>query len=488
MVSPPTAGTALYIGKRIIQVLLLLILALLLLVALAFAFNVTIKLSRFAPFISHIVESYSGVKVHIDGDILLTLGSTTELETEGIRWQEHDSDKLPFLKLERGEASIDVWSLFGPQIIIEKIALSALDLNLIVEKGMEFNIPEVDLIALLEWINYRADKIPPFIADDIVLENVSFLFLAPEKNLKGQLDFDHINAAWGWDSPLQLFGDGVLHDYDPYPISIAAKGGPFKALGVASKDWTSSFNIAGNVADISTTLTLSAESEVGLEKGERVLAKNRDYALKVKVNKFQYGDVLSHMGVTDAGQGYLNARIILQGMLANLDHPLILSTGTIEIAVWPSGLKANPLDFWAINIINMLFIGLNEDSKVNCAVARFDLSDATLTSEALIFDTSRLRVYGSGHINLLSRELDFWIEAKAKQLQWLSKEVPVRIKGSLDDPEIELKKMGIFKSAVKSVVNFSLPLLPVLINDTMESDGSKDCLMSMKADSGRIKE
>jgi hypothetical protein len=276
--------------------------------------------------------------------------------------------------------------------------------------------------------------------------------------------------------------------FQTYPISIAIKGDRFKALGVASKEWSSSLNIAGNHADIATTLTLTGEDILALDTDEVVLAKNRDYALMVEVNQLKYGQILTHLGVEEAGQGHLNARIFLQGMLANLDQPLISSTGTIEVAVWPSELRANPLDFWAINIINMLLIGLSEDSKVNCAVARFDLSNAQLTSEALIFDTSRLRVYGSGHINLLSREVDIWIEAKAKQLQWLSKEVPVRLIGSLDNPQIELKKMGIFKSAVKSVVNFTIPLLPVLVNDTMESDGSKDCLMSMQANSGRIKE
>lgn len=483
-----TKGAALFIGKRIVQALLILLLALLLLVALAFAFNLTIKLTRFAPYISETIESTSGVNIHIDGEILFTLGSTTEVNIDGFRWQQRDSDKLPFLQFERGVFSFDFWSLFGRQISIEKIALSTVDLNLVIKKGMKLNIPELDLMALLEWINHRADELPLFIAEDIELKQASLTFLVPEKNLKGDLVFDHIDASWGWNSPLQLFGDGVLHDDDPYPISIALKGDPFKSLGVASKEWTTIFNIAGNQADIATTLTLTGEDAHALEEDEVALAKNRTYALAVEVNQLQYGKILSNLGVEGAGHGHLNAHIFLQGMLTNLDQPLVSSTGTIELAVWPSELRANPLDFWAINIINMLLIGLSEDSKVNCAVARFDLTDSILTSEALIFDTSRLRVYGSGNINLLSREIDIWIEAKAKQLQWLSKDVPVRLSGSIDNPKIELKKMGIFKSAVKSVVNFTLPLLPVLINDTMESDGSKDCLMSMQANRGRIKE
>lgn len=474
--------------KRIAQTLLILTASLLILLVFAFASNLTIKLSRLVPFITDTVESYSGLKILIDGDVSVTLGWKTDIEVEGLRWQENEAEEIPFLQLGYSVLSVDLTSFFDDEIIVERVALSGLELNLIVEDGMKFNIPELDLMGFLEWVNSRIEKVPPFAANDIQFTNVSLRFLAPEKSLKGLFVFDHIDASWGWNDPLRLMGDGVFQDYDPKPTTIAVKGGAFRALADASEEWSSSFSIAGNKADLLTRLTLSGENPKVLVQGKRVLAKNREYEWLVELNNLPYGDFLNHLGLEEPMQGDLNATVLLRGDLVNLDHPLTRSTGTIELAVWPDSMRANPLDFWAVNIINLLFSRLHEDSKVNCAVARFDLSEGTLSSDVMIFDTSRLRVYGNGQFNLISRELDFWVEAKAKQIQWLSKEVPVRIIGSLDKPEIEFEKMGLFKSTVKSVVNFTLPLLPVLINDTMESDGSKDCLLSMQANKGRIKE
>lgn len=477
-----------FIAKRIVQVLLVLTLALLIVVMLAFASNLTINLSRFSPLITDTIESYTGLTILFDGELSVTLGQEPEIKVEGLRWQESDAEDVPFLQLFHLALSVDLASVFDEEVIIKRLLLSELELNLIAEEGMEFNIPELDLMGFLEWINKRVETIPPFVADDIQVTHLQLRFLAPEKSVKGKVIFDHIDAKWGWNAPLWLVGDGVIDGDDPKPVTIAASGGAFRTLGDASEEWLSSVNIAGNIADISTQLILRGEDSDSLKQSESVLAKNREYELLVQLNNLQYGDFLIHLGLEEPMKGELNGSIVLHGDLTNLDQPLTNSTGTIELAVWPDSLSANPLDFWAVNIINLLFSSLSEDSKVNCAVARFDLSEGELSSDVMIFDTSRLRVYGNGKFNLVSRELDFWVEAKAKQIQWISKEVPVRIKGSLDKPEIELEKMGLFKSTVKSVVNVTLPLLPVLINDTMESDGSKDCLQSMQANSGRIKE
>ncbi len=482
------AGIVLFIAKKVAQTLLLLMVTLLIAVMLAFAFNLTVNLSRFTPLIASTVESYTGLRILFDGELSVTLGQVPEVQLEGLRWQKNEEDEIPFLQLGHSELSVDFTSLFDEEVIVKKVQLSALALNLVAKEGEGLNIPELDLMVFLEWLNQRVETLPPFIADDIQLTDLSFRLLAPEKSLKGQFTFDQIDAKWGWNSPLWLMGEGTIDDANPKPITISANGGAFRTLGDASEKWVSSVNVAGNKADISTQLILSGDDSAGLKQDEHVLAKNREYELFVQINHLPYGDLLLYLGLQEPMKGELNASVFLQGDMTNLDQPLIHSTGTIELAVWPDNLHANPLDFWAVNIINLMFSHLNEDSKVNCAVARFDLSDGALSSDVMIFDTSRLRVYGNGTFNLADRELDFWVDAKAKQVQWLSKEVPVRIKGTLDKPEIEFEKMGVFKSTVKSVVNFTLPLLPVLINDTMESDGSKDCLQSMQASRGRIKE
>jgi len=465
-------------------------------VTLLFVLSPTITVTRFAPFITEVIESHTDLEFSIDGEITIKPGLDTFVFLGGLHLSEEDAAGQPFLSIGKSELFLDLHSILNGPINIRNITLSDVMVNVVHQGNMEFNIPDIELLELMQWVDRNIAIIPPFIAKDVQLRHVLINFSDIEHNLSGQWLLEEIDAGWGWDSPLTLFGEGILLGSPPKgprnkPITISVTADSMRYLGDKSLLWNSALHIAANEGDILLKLALVPAIEPSLLNTEEYL---RDYELGAQVKQFQYGDLLSRLGVASKlgiegdMSGHLGADISLKGRISDLDDPLLKSSGVIEVSVWPQNQRANALDFWATNIVNMVLKGMNADSTINCAVARFNLSDGALSSEVMVFDTSRLRVYGEGSFDLANNNIDFLIVPKAKQIQWLDKSVPVRLKGSLEKPEIEIKKKGLFKSVAKSVINFSIPVLPILINDTMESDGSKECLQSMQKNRGRLKD
>ena len=489
-------GINLLIGKRIVQFLLTLIVLLLMFVTLLFMFSPTITVTRFAPFVTEIVNSSSGLEISIGGEITIKPGIDTLVLLEELYLSDEKAAGQPFLSIAKSEISLDLRSVLNEQINIQNITLSDVMINVVHQRDKGFNIPDLEVLELMQWVDKNIAHIPPFIARDVQLKHVLINFSDLENNLSGQWLFDEIDVGWGWDYPLTAFGEGVLKgnvvsDIDSKPITISVNAGSMRHLGDKSLLWDSTFHIAANEGDVLLKLALAPAAEESQLDSEEYL---RVYKLDVGVKQLQYGDLLTRLGVAaklgvEGGMtGHIGAEISLEGNVSDLGDPLLTSSGVVEVSVWPQNQLANVIDFWATNIVNMVLKGMNSDSTINCAVARFNLSDGVLNSEVMVFDTSRLRVYGDGSFDLSNNNIDFLIIPKTKQIQWLDKSVPVRLIGALEEPEIEVQKVGLFKSVAKSVINFSIPLLPILINDTMESDGSKECLESMQKNRGSLKD
>ena len=109
--------------------------------------------------------------------------------------------------------------------------------------------------------------------------------------------------------------------------------------------------------------------------------------------------------------------------------------GRIDFAVWPRNLKSGVFDLWAVNLFLALLpeVDPSAESRVNCAFARFDLRDGKLGDEAMLIDTSRIRVTGRGGVDFAEETLAFRFEPRAKAPQPFSLATPVEVTGTLTD-------------------------------------------------------
>lgn len=445
---------------------------------------------------TNFVNKTTNVGISIDGEVTIQPGLDTLVSVEGIKlWDKKVAEKS-FLSIGNVALSLEVLSLLKPPVNVQKMVLSNVTIDVLHGRNGKDNIPNINMLALMEWVDGNIATIPPFIIHDVELRHVLVNFSNIEHDLNGQVLLEQIDTHWGWDSPLSVYGEGIFlgnpsKGLSDKPVTISMTADSIRHLGDKSLLWNFMTHAAGEEGDISVKLLFSPITDATLIIEEEY---PRVYKLDVAVKEFQYGELLR--GLTSELKheannnltGHIGADISLAGNVSDLNHPLLQSSGVIEVSVWPENHLADALDFWATNIVNAVLVGINSDSKINCAVARFNLSDGQLSSEVMVFDTSKLRVYGDGVLDFTAKTIDFLIVPKAKQIQWLDKSVPIRLKGPFESPEIEVKKMGLFKSVTKSVINFYIPVLPILINDKMESDGSKDCLESMQKNGGRLKD
>jgi hypothetical protein len=158
-------------------------------------------------------------------------------------------------------------------------------------------------------------------------------------------------------------------------------------------------------------------------------------ALGAYVDRFDYG-ILGRRIRPDAGaEGLFSLELELAGRAPALSSLMEHANGRIDFAVWPRNLKAGVFDLWAVNVFLALLpeVDPSAESRVNCAFARFDLHDGRLTPDAMLIDTSRIRVRGAGGVDFADQTLAFRFEPRAKEPQPFSLATPVEVTGKLTD-------------------------------------------------------
>ena len=201
------------------------------------------------------------------------------------------------------------------------------------------------------------------------------------------------------------------------------------------------------------------------------------------VEKFDYG-VLARRAKpgTDIG-GAFSLRIELASRAPTLDQVMAHADGTIDIAVWPKSLASGVFDLWAVNVFAALIPEVDPatTSRVNCAVGRFDIRNGKLTQDAILIDTSRMRVTGEGGVDFRDETLGFRLQPRAKDPQLFSLATPVEVSGTLADPKVGASAgavLGSIARFVGSAILFPLYLLP---QGKVPHDGADICVDPIRA-------
>jgi uncharacterized protein involved in outer membrane biogenesis len=195
------------------------------------------------------------------------------------------------------------------------------------------------------------------------------------------------------------------------------------------------------------------------------------------VEKFDYG-VLARRAKPGADiEGAFSLRMELASRAPSLDQVMAHADGTIDVAVWPKSLAAGVFDLWAVNVFVALIPEVDPaaTSRVNCAVGRFDIHGGVLKQDAILIDTTRMRVTGEGGVDFQDETLGFRLKPRAKQPQLFSLSTPVQVSGTITDPKVGASAgdiVGTIARFVGSAVLFPLYLLP---QGKVPQDGADIC-------------
>jgi hypothetical protein len=207
------------------------------------------------------------------------------------------------------------------------------------------------------------------------------------------------------------------------------------------------------------------------------------FAAGAYIERFEYGILARRQRPDSEIEGLFSLNLELSSKAPSLNAVMGAADGRIDIAVWPRNQGAGQIDLWVVNLFRELLPVLDRGqvSVVNCAVGRFDLAGGKLTRDALLIDTSRMRVLGAGGIDFATEAIDFRFQPRAKGLQLFSLETPVRVTGTLTDFSINVSPGDVLATIARFFGSVIVVPLETIFRGPLPRDGRDVCEDPLRA-------
>ncbi len=207
------------------------------------------------------------------------------------------------------------------------------------------------------------------------------------------------------------------------------------------------------------------------------------FAAGAYIERFEYGVIARRFQPGSDVEGLFSLNMELASRTPSLNALMANADGMIDLAVWPRNLGAGQIDLWVVNLFRELLPVLDRraQSQVNCTVGRFDLRAGVLTRDALIIDTSRMRVLGAGSVDFGTEAIDFRFAPRAKGLQLFSLETPVRVNGTITDFAIGVSPGDVLATIARFFGSVIIVPLETLFRGPIPRDGADVCADPLRA-------
>ncbi|MEO8166414.1 MAG: hypothetical protein ABI619_13565, partial [Betaproteobacteria bacterium] len=235
--------------------------------------------------------------------------------------------------------------------------------------------------------------------------------------------------------------------------------------------------LANGRADIGPLEVNVASGSAKLWLGYKPTEHDVNVDLRVDVQKFDYGVLARRIKPESDLHGVFSLKMDVASRAQYLSEILRHGSGQIEFAVWPQNLRSGVFDLWAVNVLVALVPVLDpgKESKVNCAIGRFDLRDGKLVDRSVILDTSRMRVVGTAKADFAAEKFDLQLRPQAKKAQFLSLATPIRVSGPFSDFKIGVSPGDILGTFARLATSIFWVPLQRLAGKKLPADGADVC-------------
>jgi len=114
-------------------------------------------------------------------------------------------------------------------------------------------------------------------------------------------------------------------------------------------------------------------------------------------------------------------------------------------------------------------------SKVNCAIGRFTLTDGKLNQRQFVIDTTKVRVTGNTDIDLAKETLHMRLQPQAKTAQFLSLATPIEVKGGFDKFSIGPNAGDVLETIVRFATSVVWVPIKRFFSEKVPEDGADIC-------------
>ncbi len=205
------------------------------------------------------------------------------------------------------------------------------------------------------------------------------------------------------------------------------------------------------------------------------------FDLKARAERFEYGPLARRFMPDGKLEGAFSLRMDVVARAQYLSDILDHGNGRIDFAVWPRNMPAGLVDLWAVNVIAALLPAVDpgKASRINCAVGRFELTDGLLKHKAIVMDTGRMRVTGSGGVDFRDQTVNLRMAPKAKTPQFLSLAIPVEVTGGFGNFKVGVSAGDVLGTVGRVATSIFWVPVQKLFGKRIPADGSDVCPEAM---------
>lgn len=172
--------------------------------------------------------------------------------------------------------------------------------------------------------------------------------------------------------------------------------------------------------------------------------------------------VESALPMAEESEGLIGGTAKLSGQGTSLKQMLSTANGNVGIGM-EGGLISNLLlEIVGLDIAQGVGFLLSGDKVVpiRCVIGDFAVENGIMQARALVIDTEDTNVQGSGTINLESEEMKLHLVPKPKDATIATLRTPLRIEGTLKQPDFVLEKGGLLAKGA-GIAGLSILLTPL---------------------------
>lgn len=139
--------------------------------------------------------------------------------------------------------------------------------------------------------------------------------------------------------------------------------------------------------------------------------------------------------------GELNGDADLAGHGNSVAALLGSSNGDLKLLMNDGAISRQLMELAGLNVGNYVVgkIFGDQDVKINCAAADFDVKNGLATSRLFVFDTENAIIYIDGTANMATEQLDLTITPESKGVRVISLRSPLYVRGKFIKPDTGVK-------------------------------------------------
>jgi uncharacterized protein involved in outer membrane biogenesis len=205
-------------------------------------------------------------------------------------------------------------------------------------------------------------------------------------------------------------------------------------------------------------------------------------SLALQADNFDFGEIIKRLGISNDVAGTLTLRVDAKGKGRDLRKLIASANGKVQLVADRGSIPKWALEIWGSGLVRLIIpTTWTEDpvTELNCAVARFELTDGVMRSQTLLADTKRVTVAGEAVVNWKNEEIHALFKPQPKDPTLFHLGTPIQLGGTLAHPSVGSAQSGIV-SLGKWAIGLTSPAALIVVFGNVGTKEKNPCAALLK--------